>query len=181
VYVAIYKSTSIGWAIGWTLPEQRTREDDTVSMLFSSCHNCIGVIFVGLSVMYIADEVTSSKEDWTVQVTNRQNLTDREVSTVSERVKRWFLLHKVKMKMVGIALGLIVLGVAGGAIDESNNFPEALDLMVSTLSCCGYKALPSSGIDHWKYIILAFYTNLAVPFFAIALGKKDCIALLCLF
>lgn len=94
LYVAIYESTSVGWAIGWSLPVERG--DGIVSMLFSSAHNCIGVVFVGLSAIYIAQELANSKEDWTVQVTNRQSLHDLKVSGLLERARRWYLLHKVR-------------------------------------------------------------------------------------
>ena len=170
-YVAIYKSTSVGWAIGWSLPLQRAREDDSVSMLFSSLHNYVGVIFVGLSVIYIAEEIANSKEDWTVQLTNRRSLKDQEVSSVCGRLKRWCLLHKVQMRLAGISLGLIVVATAGGAAVDEYNLAEALDMMLSTLSCCGYRGLPEDGVAPYGYILLAVYTNLAVPILAIALGE----------
>jgi hypothetical protein len=186
LYVAIYKSTSVGWAIGWSLPVERRKSDDLVSMLFSSAHNCIGVVFVGLSAIYIAREITNSKDDWTVQVTNRQSLRDLEVRSVCGRAQRWYLLHKVLVRLVGVTLGLILLCVGAGYSVRDYSLPQALDMMLSTISCCGYLGLPEDGEPPAMYILLAGYTNVAVPVFAIALGecvvinRYHCIVLCCI-
>lgn len=113
LYVAVYKSTSVGWALGWSLPLDTRRADDSVSMLFSSAHNCVGVVFVGLSTIYIAKEIANSKDDWTVQITNRQHLKDLEVTGLGGRLQRWYLLHKSQVRLVAVTLGLIWLCIGG--------------------------------------------------------------------
>ena len=140
-------------------------------MIFSSVHNCIGVVFVGMSVIFIAKEIATSKDDWAVQITNQQHLKDLQVHGYYERVKRWYLLNKVVVRLVAVALGLILLCVGGGSAVREYTLLEAFDMMVSTISCCGYRGLPDEGEPPFMYILLAAYTNLAVPVFAIALGK----------
>lgn len=172
LYVAVYKSVSVGWAIGWSLPVQTLREDDMISMLFSSSHNCIGVIFVGLSAIYISQEIANSEEDWAVQIMNRQSLKDLEVTGLSGRVKRWYLLHKVLVRLIAVMLGLICLCISGGyAGVHDYSFQQAADMTLSTISCSGYASLPEEGEQPVLYILLALFANFAVPIFTIALGE----------
>jgi len=68
-------------------------------------------------------------------------------------------------------VGLVVVGVAGGRSVEKYDMPEALGMMLSTVSCCGYRGLPQDDVQPYGYILLAVYTNLAVPVLAIALAS----------
>ena len=113
LHVAVYKSTSVGWALGWSLPVDTRSAENLISMLFSSAHNCVGVVFVGLSAIYIAQEITNSKDDWTVQITNRQHLKDLEVTGMTGKWKRWYLLHKSQVRLAGVTVGLIWLCIGG--------------------------------------------------------------------
>lgn len=68
-----------------------------------------------------------------------------------------------------MTLGLFFLCVGSVYATGEYTLPEALDMTLSTISCCGYLGLR----DHppLGYVLLAAYTNVAVPVVAIALGE----------
>lgn len=62
--------------------------------------------------------------------------------------------------------------LSGGYVAvQEYSFAQAADVTLATISCCGYAGLPEGGEQPVLYFMLASYTNLAVPVFAIALGE----------
>jgi hypothetical protein len=175
--VALYQSTSVGWALGWSLPTHTHRTYDTLSLGYSSVHNSIGVMFTGLAVIYIAEKMTQNNENWMLQVSRKRNIknTHQDESvcvcvSVCVTVVKWLKLNKDKAKVIAIATGCVLFGVIFGVVCLQQSTGESLDMTLSTLTTCGYQGLPYTA-SYWQYIVMSIFTNLAVPVFTISLGE----------
>jgi hypothetical protein len=102
--IALYQSTSVGWALGWSLPTDTQRTYDDVSLGYSCIHNSIGVMFTGLAVIYIAEKMTQNNENWMLQVSRTRNLKKehQHASGWLGRGVRWLKLNSDKTKVMGI-------------------------------------------------------------------------------
>lgn len=169
--VALYQSTSVGWAIGWSLPYVTHNSGSSASMIFSCCHNCIGVMFQGIAVIYIAEALSDSKDNWTVEVSKKQ-LIENELDNDSFKCKllAWLKLNETKCKVIGMCVFCFIFGVFGGVSFDEWTILKSMDMTLSTLTCSGYLGLPPEAAS-WKIIVLAIYTNIGVPLLAISLGK----------
>ena len=56
-----------------------------------------------------------------------------------------------------------------GVVGDSYSLGNALDMMLSTLTCAGYRGLTSTA-PMWAFVLLSAYTNVGVPLLAISLG-----------
>ena len=175
--VALYQSTSVGWALGWSLPTDTQRTDDSISLCVSTLHNSIGVMFTGLAVTYMADRMTQSKENWMLRYSRRRNL-KRDIGQISgsavsiwfRRGIKWMRLYRDETKVVIIACLCFLFGVFFGSLFLDFSGGMSMDMTLSTLTTSGYRGLPESA-SHWQYIVISIYTNLAVPIFTISLSE----------
>ena len=141
-----------------------------MSMIFSCCHNSIGVMFQGLAVIYIAEALSDSKDNWTVEIT-RQQVIEKEIDNSTWSViQAWLKLNATKCKVIAMCVGCFVFGVFGGVSFDEWTILKAMDMTLSTLTCSGYLGLPEEAAS-WKLIVLAIYTNIGVPLLAISLGE----------
>lgn len=161
----------MGWALGWSLPSDTQRTYDDVSLGYSCIHNSIGVMFTGLAVIYIAEKMTRSNENWMLQVARKRNIKNEQAGAgVVRRVMKWLKLNRDKAKVIALTCCCFLFGVLFGLLSLGQNLSEAMELTLSTLTTCGYQGLPASA-SHWQYVIISLYTNLAVPIFTISLGR----------
>ena len=172
-HVALYQSTSVGWAIGWSLPVDTSNTGSSVGGLYFSCfHNLVGVLFVGLIVTYIEIAVSRTTDHWMVEMTNRQcRGINNELSTPPLiKLVRWLKLHKDRVMIYLICFGCCFLCVLFGYYCTSAfTFAESCDMTLSTLSCGGYQGMPPHA-TRGAIVFLALFTNVAVPLFLVAAG-----------
>jgi hypothetical protein len=169
--VALYQSTSVGWALGWSLPYETHNSGTSISIIYTCCHNCIGVMFQGLAVIYIAEALSDSKDNWTVEVAKKQLIENElEKNHWKSRLIAWVKLNKTKCKVIAMCIGCFVFGVFGGVSFDEWTILKSMDMTLSTLTCSGYLGVPPEAAS-WKIIVLAIYTNFGVPLYAISLGK----------
>ena len=168
-YVALYQSTSIGWAIGWDLPVEVTDTDVNMGTIYSCFHNLIGVLFVGVIVTYIEIAVSKTTDNWVVEMTKRQNITYVAPTTPAKRITRWIKLHKDRLVIYAVCSGSCLLCILFGYLTNSYSFAESCDMALSTLSCGGYQGMPLEA-GQGPFIFLAIFTNVAVPVFLVAAG-----------
>jgi hypothetical protein len=172
LHIALYQSTSVGWAIGWDLPQEEFHEDSRIGMIYSCFHNLIGVLFVGFIVMYIEIAVSKTTDNWILEMTNRQGVEydSNSSSAMYRKVLKWVKLNKDRVKIYLICSGCFLLCILFGfyAVD-SLGFAESCDMTLSTLSCGGYSGMPLHA-NKWAFIFLAIFTNVAVPLFLVAAG-----------
>jgi hypothetical protein len=170
LHLALYQSTSVGWAIGWAIPGEDAHNDSYFSTIFSSFHNLVGVLFVGIIVLYIEIAVSKTKDNWMVAMTNRQGVEYEVPTTLWSKLMRWMKSHKDRVKIYMICFNCCFLCIIFGYYSiGSFSFAESCDMTLSTLSCSGYQGMPLHA-GKWAYIFLALFTNVAVPLFLVATG-----------
>lgn len=165
-------SVDVGWSIGWTM-DGLSDYDSSISKLFTIYHTSIGVLFAGVTVLYIAQELGKNKDNWIMQI-----IKIRELDAAAESEGYWDRLvglikvHFPKLKMFIAFLGWIVFGLLWYPSTNSEYSVEKnLDWLASTLTAGGYLALPSS-VAAYQLVVTALYTHIGVPLLSITLGNK---------
>jgi hypothetical protein len=133
-------------------------------------------MFTGLAVIYIAEKMTQNNENWMLQVSRKRNIKNnlQDASGVLVEVVKWFKLNKDKDKVMAITSLCFLFGVFFGLVFLGQTAGVSMDMTLSTLTTCGYQGLPESA-SYWQYVVIAVYTNLAVPVFTISLGECSCL------
>lgn len=76
IVFGFYQSVNIGWSLGWATPIETSHYLSVGSMVFSTVHTSIGVMFIGIAVIYIAKQATESKDTWMMEVVKQDKLID---------------------------------------------------------------------------------------------------------
>ena len=177
-YLGFYQSVSIGWCLGWLLPAHHHGRDLTFInggpgvKVYYILHNLIGVLFTGLSVVYIADVLIASKYCWLLESETRR---DKHKTRYLRNYGRltlfydflFFYLPQVKLFvlfLVWAGLGLLWEVSVGFSLGSSGM------RVISTLSGAGFKSLPP-GSPHHHYVLEAVYAMFGVPLTNITLGE----------
>lgn len=167
----LYMSVNVGWSIGWSIPKEFTY-NDAASKLFSAIHTSIGVVFVGITVMYMARKMTENKGNWMAEVLREQQL---QVAAATEGygddIAALFTYYMPKYKAIALFVLLAVSGFVffWFVINEFDG-TDSIDFVLSTLSGAGYVSIPEDS-PKWLYVFVALYTAVGVPATAIAVGK----------
>eukprot|EP00602_Paraphysomonas_sp_CaronLab_P009560 CAMPEP_0185020120 /NCGR_PEP_ID=MMETSP1103-20130426/2725_1 /TAXON_ID=36769 /ORGANISM="Paraphysomonas bandaiensis, Strain Caron Lab Isolate" /LENGTH=787 /DNA_ID=CAMNT_0027550835 /DNA_START=268 /DNA_END=2631 /DNA_ORIENTATION=- len=167
----LYQSVNIGWSIGWTTPADSIHFNGTGSRMFSTVHTSIGVVFVGIAVMYMARQMSENQDSWIIDVIRRHQVkAAAETAGYSDDVKAWLVYYLPKYKIIVLFAVWIIFGMMWGmmSVNEWGWF-HAFDFVLSTLSGAGYSSLPESS-PQWHYVVVALYTATGVPITAIAIG-----------
>ena len=165
-------SVNVGWSMGWAVPVHDNLYNSMYSKLFSSLHASFGVVFVGVAVIFIAQQVTQSKDSWTIQMVKKAKLdAAAETEGYWDDIQASFHIYFPKFKIII----LFVIWFIGGLvcfkiICPHYSFLDAADFVVSSLSGGGYKTIPDDA-PRWKFFIVSVYSALGVPLMAISLGK----------
>lgn len=163
--IGFYISVNIGNGIGWGAPFDTPRHNDAWSKIFSSLHVTIGQIFVGISVLYIAEQLMEAKESWIISVLQKKSY---QLS-----LKPWWfrVLKKLtEMKIVILLILWIGIGIIFGATAiDGWNVGDGADFVLSTLAKCGYRKIPNSSAP-WKFFFVGIYSFLGIPLTVITLG-----------
>jgi hypothetical protein len=166
-------SVNIGWSIGWVTPKETDEYNGQGSKIFSAIHTSIGVIFVGIAVMYMARKMTENKEDWMAEIMKKKQL---EIAATTEGysddIVALFTYYLPKYKVIVFFIIFIVFGFVfiWAAVDGMGPL-DALDFVLSTLSGAGYVSLPPIA-GKWIYVVVSLYTTTGVPITAIAVGRS---------
>lgn len=177
-YLGFYQSVSIGWCLGWLLPDDHNGRDLTVIdggagvKIYYIFHNLIGVLFTGLSVVYIADVLMASKYCWLLESDAMKDKSKTRYLRNYGRLTHcydflFFYLPQVKLFVlffVWAGLGLLWEVSAGLSLGRSGM------KVISTLSGAGFDSLPPSGAPHHHYVLEAIYAMFGVPLTTITLG-----------
>ena len=167
---ALFMSVNVGWSIGWSM-EGLSEYDSAWSKLFTIYHTSIGVLFAGVTILYIAQEVGRDKDNWIMQVIKMKEL---DVAAETEGFWDSFVgLIKVHMPTLRIMFAFLmwfIFGLVWYPLTNPNfSMAKNVDLVLSTLTAGGYLTLPST-VDAYQLIVTALYTNIGVPLLTIALG-----------
>lgn len=166
-------SVNVGWSIGWTTPKETDEYGGQGSKIFSAIHTSIGVIFVGIAVMYMARKMTENKDDWMAEILKKKQLTVAAATEgYMDDIVAVFTYYMPKYKVIALFLFYILFGFVfiWTAIDEIDCV-DALDFVLSTLSGAGYVSLPLNA-NKWAYVVISLYTTTGVPVTAIAVGEQ---------
>lgn len=166
-------SVNIGWSIGWATPGHSEVYGNYGSKVFSAIHTSIGVVFVGVAVMYMARKMSENKEGWMAEIL-RQKQVEAAANTEGyyDDIQALFVYYAPKYKVIVLFILWIIFGVVfvSSAV-EGFDIPKSMDFVLSTLSGAGYLSLPLSS-PAWQYVLVAVYTCTGVPICAIAVGRS---------
>jgi len=169
--LGLYMSVNIGWALGFDIPFTGDHYGSQMSNLFSLIHTSIGVIFVGVAVIYIANVLTQTKDSWMVEILRKKEM-ERAAATdgVWDDIIATARLYGPKYKIFFLFFIWIIFGVVWGIVTVPGwGFLYSLDYTLSTLSGGGYVTLPADAPD-WQYVVSALYATTGIPLMAISLG-----------
>jgi len=163
--IGFYMSVNIGCGVGWSPPFLTENETDAFSKVFSSIHVTIGQIFVGIAVIYIAEQFMQDKESWMIQILQKKNN--------QETTKPWYHTYLKKLsrfKILFLLLIWVMIGVTfASTCIENWGVAEAFDFVLATLAKGGFRRIPNHSED-WKFLFVAFYTFFGIPLTIISLG-----------
>jgi hypothetical protein len=168
---ALYMSVNVGWSMGWVMEWEYERT--IVNTLFSLVHTSIGVIFIGIAVIYIANEVGKNKDDWIMQMMKKKDLAlAAETEGYKDDVIAFFTFYLPKLKIFIAFILWFIVGVVWYVITlpSSTNAWVLLDFVLSVLSGGGYLAIKTNS-NRAQYLVTSVYTTIGVPLMSIALGK----------
>jgi hypothetical protein len=167
----LFMSVSVGWSIDWTM-DGLIAFDSPLSKLFTIYHTSLGVLFGGVTVMYIAQEVGKNKDNWILQIIKMKEL-DAAAATDGwwDDIQGLVRVHLPTLRIITVffvwfAFGLLWFPLTNTEYTVAKN----VDFLLSTLTTAGYVCLPSS-IGAYQLIITSLYTNIGVPLLSIALGE----------
>ena len=164
-------SVNAGWSIGWPM-EGLSEIDTPLSKLFTIYHTSAGVLFASVTVLYIAEEVGKSKDNWIKQI-----IKVKERDAAAAREGRWevFLshvrVHWPSLRIIFVFLIWLTFGLLWYPFTNTEySVAKNADFMLSTLTGGGYLGLPST-IQAYQFVVTSVYTVVGVPFLSIALGE----------
>jgi hypothetical protein len=177
--LGIYQSLSVGFSLGWVLPPDvvvvHSRDTDVIiSKTFTMCHNVVGVLFSGLAVIYIANDLLHRKKNWTFQRALRKKIDEKTTDNwLWGNIMGCTLYHLPKIR-VFIVFFLVAAAGTMWCFFSFNHlqewtFPSACVFSFSTLSSAGYRTIPDSS-DPFQFVICAIYAAVGVPLMTISLG-----------
>jgi hypothetical protein len=170
----LFMSVNVGWSIGWTM-DGLSEFDSPMSKLFTIYHTSIGVLFGGVTVLYIAQEVGKNKDNWIIQIIKMKELdAAAETEGCWDSIKSLTNVHLPTLKIITVFLVWFVFGLLWFPLTNTEyTVAKNVDFMLSTLTGGGYLSLPSS-IGAYQLIITSIYTNFGVPLLSIAFGTYAC-------
>jgi len=168
---ALIMSVNVGWSIGWPM-DGLSEFSSPMSKLFTIYHTSIGVLFAGVMVMYIAQEVGKNKDNWILQIIKM-----RELDATAETEGCWdsfeglIKVHFPTLRIIGVLVVWLAFGLLWFPFTNTEyTVAKNVDFLLSTLTTGGYMALPSS-VKAYQLVVTALYTNIGVPLLSIALGE----------
>lgn len=170
--VGFYQSVNIGWSIGWRLPLTPSVYNSFYSKLFSLFHNTIGVMFSGIAVIYIAAELSASKDSWLTKVVKQDALEDAAATEGwLDDVKAFITLYFHKSKVILLLILFAWMGILASYFMISNyTWGHAFKLTFATLTGGGYYTIPDNS-DKWKFVLCAIYAAFGIPLLIISMGE----------
>lgn len=164
-------SVNVGWSMGWAVPVAKTTYNSEFSKLFSGLHASCGVVFVGVTVIFMAHQLTRNKDSWTIQMIKKAQLeAAAETEGYWDDIVAGFYIYFPKFKIVLLFLIWFVGGViCFKFIVPHYTYVDASDYVVSCLTGGGYKTIPDDS-PRWKFLVTGVYSAVGVPLMAIALG-----------
>jgi hypothetical protein len=161
-------SVNVGWSIGWSM-EGLSEYDGAWSKLFTIYHTSIGVLFAGVTILYIAQEVGRDKDNWIMQIIKMKEL-DVAAEGLWYRLVGLIKVHMPTLRIMFAFLMWFTFGLVWYPLTNPNfSMAKNVDFVLSTLTAGGYLSLPST-VDAYQLIVTALYTNIGVPLLTIALG-----------
>jgi len=169
--IGFYMSVNVGWSMGWSIPMSTKAYNTAFSLLFSIFHASFGVVFVGVAVIYMAQQLTANKDSWTLQIMKKARLeAASETEGYMDDLIAGFHFYFPKFKIILLFIFWLAAGLVWFTYSvETFNSTEAADYVLSSLSGGGYKVIPNGSSD-WKFVIAALYAAVGVPLMAISLG-----------
>ena len=139
--------------------------------MFSTIHTSIGVMFIGIAVIYIAKQATESKDSWMMEVVKQDKLIDAaNTEGIWDDIVAGIETYGSKYKIIFFWLLWIAAGLIFGVVSVDDwDTSMALDFVLSSLSGGGYLSLPP-GSSKWKYFFTALYTGIGMPITSISIG-----------
>jgi hypothetical protein len=170
---ALYMSVNVGWSMGWVMEWEY--EMTVGNTLFSTVHTSVGVVFIGIAVIYIAQEVGKNKDDWIMQMMKKKDLAvAAETEGYKDDIIAFFTFYLPKLRIFFFFIFWFILGTLWYkfTLPPSTNGWELLDFVISMLSGGGYLAIKTES-NRTQYVLTSLYTTIGVPLMSIALGNNE--------
>jgi hypothetical protein len=169
----LFMSVNVGWSIGWTM-HGMAHFDTFGSRMFTMYHTSIGVLFSGVTIMYMMHVVGADSSKLTLRYLNSKKL--GEVSQTGtcmslHHLKYYCITHFSSLKVIFLFGVWFLVGIIW--YEKTNveySFFQNSNRIMSTLTTGGYLHLPMNPPPH-QLLFSAIYTYVGVPLLSITLGK----------
>jgi hypothetical protein len=178
-----YQSVNVGWSMGWKTSRMRPF-DNVGSKFFSMFHGSMGVVFIGVVVMYIAKTLAEAEHSWsskiktelsTVEALNREVALEVSISRDSVLMSKHscyqlVIAHLLHHRLTYAFIFWCAMGAfwACFAVD-SWTWDIVCDFILSTTTGAGYISI-SDDSPVSSYIFVGIYAALGVPLCAVSIG-----------
>ena len=167
-------SVNVGWSIAWTIPRDPAPApySSPASKVASILHTSIGAIFLGVAVLFMAQDLMDNKDSWIVMSTKRDALE----SDIVKKKSLWDKLvargryYLSKLRVAKWSIVLIVFGCLWYSFwHDFHSFFGVANFMTSTLCAGGYTSLEADS-SPLQYVVTALFATVGIPLFKISLG-----------
>ena len=172
--LGFFESLNIGWSVGWVLPPRHSYEADALSTAFSLLHTVVGMLFMGLGVLFIANELESgnSGRGAHLRVGDLGRAAGQHSALLN--LQTWCQREHRKVKICALFIAWVVVGCIWFWLSFRQGFLPSADYTVSTLAGAGYKGIPKNA-PSYQYVLCALYGAVAIPLTRISEGMKLCL------
>lgn len=171
----LFMSVNVGWSIGWTM-HGMTHFGTFGSRMFTMYHTSVGVLFSGVTVMYMMHIVADHDNNLTLRILKSKEM-DSGVSQEGgveksfKAVERYFLARFTSLKVFFLCVIWFVVGIIWYEVTNTEySFIQNVNWILATLTTGGYIHLPMNP-PTYQLLFSALYTYIGVPLLSITLGK----------
>ena len=136
IVFGFYQSVNIGWSLGWVTPIEPSAYQNLGSHLFSTVHTSIGVMFIGIAVIYIAKQATESKDGWMMEVVKQDKIIDAaNTEGIWDDIVAAAETYGSKYKLILLWVMWLIAGLVFGVVWVDDwDTATALDFVLSSVS-----------------------------------------------
>jgi hypothetical protein len=169
----LFMSVNVGWSIGWTM-HGMNHFHTFGSRMFTMYHTSVGVLFSGVTVMYMMHIVADNYSNLTLRILKSKEM-DNEVSQAGKMslkaIERFFHARFTSLKVFFLCVIWFVLGIIWYEVTNTEySFFQNVNWILATLTTGGYLHLPMNP-PTYQLLFSALYTYIGVPILSITLGK----------
>lgn len=168
-------SVNVGWSIAWSLPSDPppARYRSSFSKVISMVHMIVGAIFLGVAVLFMAQDLMENKDSWIAMSSEKDEMENHllKTKTLWDKLVAFWRYYISKLRVAKWSVVWILFGCFW--YKYGHDFEDVFGVMnfiTSTLCAGGYISLDTNS-NALQYTVTAVYAAIGIPLFNVSLGK----------